>query len=278
LIFTRDETKERKMRIYKFNTENWDDLGTAVLEEVASPERKLGVSRSYFNKCLARRMKRAEEPQKETIHHADHGILHHGWSVIALLITIVLAQPSLATAGPAGDQLMQSVQKIQAILSDPSLKGEAKAQERRQKLREAIKARFDFDEMAKRSLGPEWQKRSPEEQKDFVRSFTALLEGAYFDQLDAYNGEKVRYVNERQDQDFAEVATKVINSKNEELSINYRLHDVSGDWKVFDVVIENVSLVNNFRSQFNRVLAKSSYAELVQSMNQKKISAPSGKN
>ena len=266
------------MRIYKFNTENWDDLGSAVLDEIASPERKLGVSHSYFNKCLARRMKPAEEPQKETIHHADHGILHHGWSVIAILIMILITQPRLATAGAAGDQLMQSVQKIQAILSDPNLKGEAKTAERRQKLREAIKARFDFDEMAKRSLGPEWQKRSPEEQKEFVRSFTALVEGAYFDQLESYNGEKVRFLNERQDKDFAEVATKVINNKTEEFSVNYRLHDVSGDWKVFDVVIENVSIVNNFRSQFNRVLAKSSYAELVQSMNQKKISAPVGKN
>jgi len=132
--------------------------------------------------------------------------------------------------------------------------------------------------MAKRSLGPEWQKRSPEEQKEFVRSFTTLLEGAYFDQLESYNGEKVRLVNERQDKDFAEVSTKIVNNKGEEFSLNYRLQDNNGDWKIFDVVVENVSLVNNFRSQFNRVLAKSSYAELVKSMNQKKISAPATKN
>lgn len=195
-----------------------------------------------------------------------------------LLITIILTMPHMAAAGPASDQMMQSVQTIQAILSDPSLKGEAKKQERWQKLREAINARFDFDEMAKRSLGPEWQKHSPEEQKEFVRSFTALVVGAYFDQLESYNGEKVRLINERQDKDVVEVATKVINNKNEEFSVNYRLHDLSGDWKVFDVVIENVSIVNNFRSQFNRVLAKSSYADLLKSMNQKKISAPAGKN
>jgi phospholipid transport system substrate-binding protein len=173
---------------------------------------------------------------------------------------------------------MQSVQKIQAILSDPSLKGEAKARERRQKLREAIRERFDFDEMAKRSLGPEWQKHSPEEQKEFARSFTALLEAAYFGQLESYNGEKVLLVNERQDKDFAEVSTKVINNKGEEFSMNYRLLDATGNWKIFDVVVENVSLVNNFRSQFNRVLARSSYADLLQTINQKKVSAPGAKN
>ena len=265
------------MRVYKFNNENWDDLGTTVLEEVASPERKLGLSHTYFNRCLARRMKRAEEPQKETIHHIHQGVWRHGWSVLALLM-FILAQTRSGLAAPAGDQLKQSVDKIQVILSDPGLKGEAKAQERRQKLREVIQSRFDFDEMAKRSLGPEWQKRSPDEQKEFIRLFTALLEGAYFDKLESYNGDKVRYVNERQDKDFAEVDTKITNNKGEDFSLNYRLRDVNGDWKVFDIVIENVSLVNNFRSQFNRVLAKSSYADLVQSMNQKKISAPSGKN
>ena len=110
-----------------------------------------------------------------------------------------------------------------------------------------------------------------------MRSFTALLEAAYFSQLELYNGEKVQLVNERQDKDFAEVSTKVINSKGEEFSVNYRLQDNNGDWKIFDVVIENVSLVNNFRSQFNRVLAKSSYADLLQTMNQKRLSAPGAK-
>lgn len=265
------------MRVQKFNNENWDDLKSAVLEETPSPGQKLGVSETYSNQCLARRMKRADKPLKDTVHHAHRGLLHRGWSVIALGLMILFTQASIATAGPASDQLMQSVQKIQAILSDPTLKGEGKAQERRQKLREAIHARFDFEEMAKRSLGPEWQKRSPEEQKEFVSSFTALLEGAYFDQLESYNGEKVRLVNERQDKDFAEVSTKIVNNKGEEFSVNYRLQDVNGDWKIFDVVVENISLVNNFRSQFNRVLAKSSYAELVQTMNQKRIGAPGAK-
>ena len=266
------------MYTHKFLNENWDDVETAVLEETPRLGQRLGAAAIYYNQCLARRMKRAEKPREDIVHHAHRGLRHRGWSVITLALMVIFARPNVGTAGPAGDQLMQSVQKIQAILSDPSLKGDAKAQERRQRLLDAIRARFDFEEMAKRSLGPEWQKRSPEEQKEFVRSFTALLEGAYFDQLESYNGEKVRLVNERQDKDFAEVSTKIVNNKGEEFSVNYRLQDNNGDWKIFDVVVENVSLVNNFRSQFNRVLAKSSYAELVKSMNQKKISAPATKN
>ena len=266
------------MYTHKFPKENWDDVETAVVEETPRLGQRLGASAIYYNRCLARRMKRAEKPREDIVHHAHRGLLHRGWSVITLALIVIFARPNIGTAGPAADQLMQSVQKIQAILSDPSLKGDAKGQERRQKLLDAIRARFDFEEMAKRSLGPEWQKRSPEEQKEFVRSFTTLLEGAYFDQLESYNGEKVRLVNERQDKDFAEVSTKIVNNKGEEFSLNYRLQDNNGDWKIFDVVVENVSLVNNFRSQFNRVLAKSSYAELVKSMNQKKISAPATKN
>ena len=265
------------MSMHRFHNENWDDVEATVLEEMPALATRLGASEIYYSQCLARRMKRAEKPSEDIVHHAHRGLLHRGWSVIVLALMIVAGRPSIGAAGPAGDQLMQSVQRIQEILSDPSLKGEAKVQERRQKLREAIRARFDFDEMAKRSLGPEWQKHSPEEQKEFVRSFTALLEGAYFDQLESYNGEKVQLVNERQDKDFAEVATKVLNKKGEEFSVNYRLQDNNGDWKIFDVVVENVSLVNNFRSQFNRVLAKSSYTDLLQSMNQKKVSAPGAK-
>jgi phospholipid transport system substrate-binding protein len=85
-------------------------------------------------------------------------------------------------------------------------------------------------------------------------------------------------LNERQDQDFAEVNTKVINNKGQEFSLDYRLQNANGDWKVIDVVIENISLVNNYRAQFNRLLAKSSFAELLETMKQKKLSVPGAKS
>jgi phospholipid transport system substrate-binding protein len=163
-----------------------------------------------------------------------------GWLFFVVGILLLL-HPDRAVAGQATDQLKQSVDRLLAILNDPTLKGAAKTQERRSKVKEVIYARFDFEEMAKRSMGPHWQKRSPEEQKEFVRLFTVLLEDAYLDTLESYSGEKITFVNERQDKNFAEVNTKLIDNKGTEFSIDYRLQNTTGDWKVVDVVIENVS-------------------------------------
>jgi phospholipid transport system substrate-binding protein len=183
-----------------------------------------------------------------------------------------------AAATEAAQQVKQTVDRVLAIVNDPALKGDAKAAERRQKLKEVIGARFDFAEMAKRSLGAQWQKRSPPEQKEFVEVFTELLEGSYVDKIESYSGEKVRFVNDRQEKDYAEVGTKIINNKGEEFSVDYRLYNANGDWKVSDVIIENISLVNNYRAQFNRVLARSSYGELLETMKQKKLGAPGTKS
>jgi phospholipid transport system substrate-binding protein len=195
---------------------------------------------------------------------------------MAALSLALLLPAQFVIAGMPSDQVRQTVDRIVAIVANPALKGEAKQQERRRKLREVVYSRFDFNEMAKRSLGSHWQKRSAVEQKEFVQLFTEVLEGAYLGKLESYAGEKVRYLNERQEADFAEVNTKLTDGKGEELSLNYRLHSVNGDWKVTDIVIENISLVNNYRAQFSRVLAKSSYGDLVlvQTMKQKKVSAP----
>src|SRR6266478_4494624 len=164
-------------------------------------------------------------------------------STVGLTI-LLLVQPVWVAAGVPGDQVRQSADKLLAILKDPQLKGESKKNERRDKLKEVIYQRFDFTEMARRSLGSEWRRRSPEEQREFVKLFTGLLEQAYLD------------------------------NKGQEFSVNYRLHNQNGDWKVYDVVIEDVSLVNNYRSQFNRVLATSSYEDLVNRMKGKTLSAP----
>jgi len=198
-------------------------------------------------------------------------------STIALAVWLLM-QPVSAAAAASGDRIRETVDKLLTILRDPQLKGESKKTERRQKLKEVIGERFDFPEMAKRSLGSEWRRRSPEEQKEFVRLFTELLEQAYLDKIESYNGEKVQYLKEREDKDNAEVATKIIDNKGQEFSVNYRLHNVNGDWKVYDVVIEDISLVNNYRAQFNRVLAKGSFEELLTRMKEKQFSAPAAKS
>jgi phospholipid transport system substrate-binding protein len=197
------------------------------------------------------------------------------WAPMIAIIWLYMAAP--VTAGVPGDEMRATIENVLATLQDPNLKGPEKQGERRNKLRDAIYPRFDFAEMAKRSLGPHWQRRSPEEQKKFVEVFTALVEGAYLDAIESYNGEKVVVASDKQDKTFADVNSKIVTKKGEEFAIEYKLHQAEGGWKVYDVVLENISLVNNYRSQFNRVISKSSYEGLLSKMLEKKFEAPGKK-
>jgi phospholipid transport system substrate-binding protein len=181
----------------------------------------------------------------------------------------LFVQPVSVAAGAPGDQVRQTVDKLLAILKDPQLKQEGKEKERREKLKQVINQRFDFTEMARRSLGPEWRRHTPDEQTEFVTLLTDLLERAYLKQIESYNDQKVRYVNEQEDSSHAQVDTRIVDNKGQQFSLNYRLHNVNGDWKVYDVVVEEISLVNNYRAQFSRVLASSSYQELVRKLKEK---------
>ncbi|MGH7770630.1 MAG: MlaC/ttg2D family ABC transporter substrate-binding protein [Candidatus Binatia bacterium] len=194
------------------------------------------------------------------------------WAGLIAIAYIFFALP--VNAGSPTDQIRVTVEKVLMILNNPQLKSDSKKKERRDQLREVIYARFDFNEMAKRSLGSHWQSRTPEEQREFVKVFTELLEESYVNKVEFYNGEKFLYVREMQNKNLSEVNTKLVTQKGEEFSINYKLHLANGEWKVYDVVLENISLVNNFRSQFSRVLTNSSYEELLRRMKEKQVEAP----
>lgn len=183
--------------------------------------------------------------------------------MIAALLSLSWAVT--AQAGLPTEQTKATVDKVISILQQPAPKNE----DRRRQLRDVIYSRFDFPEMAKRSLGPHWSRRTPEERQEFTKVFADLLESSYLDKIEGYNGEKVTYTREQQDKDNAEVFTKVLTKKGEEYSINYKLHAVDGEWKVYDVVVEDISLVNNYRSQFNRILANGSFDELLKKLQQK---------
>ena len=178
------------------------------------------------------------------------------------LTTLLAIQPVLAGAVTPGAQIRDSIDKILVIVNDPRLKTDSK--ERRERIKAVIHARIDDTEMAKRSLGPEWRRRSPEEQKELVKLFTELIESSYLATIESV--EKVRFLKEQVDGNYAEVKTQVIDNKGLESAVDYRLHNVNGDWKVYDVVVDNLSLVNNYRTQFSRVLASYSYAELIRRM------------
>ena len=187
----------------------------------------------------------------------------------ALLLTLGLVQPGGTSAGVPTEQIRVTVDQVLRILKDPALNSASAKEARRSELTKAILPRFDFEEMAKRSLGAEWRRRTPAEQEEFIRLFTELLKNTYIESIESYRGDKVIYRNESQDGAYAEVGTKVINDRGEEFTIDYRLNLEGGQWKVYDVVTENISIVNNYRSQFSRILGRSSFAELLRTIREK---------
>jgi len=189
--------------------------------------------------------------------------------LFASWIAAALLSATQAHAGLPTDQIKATVDKALLVLRDPRLKPAAKQTERREQLRQVLFARFNFAEMAKRSLGPNWSRRSAQEQSEFVRLFTDVLERAYGDIIESYSEAEIVYLTEKIDGGYADVNSKVVTTKGEEYSLNYRVQWVDNEWKVYDVVAENISLVNNYRSQFNRVISKSSYEDLVRRLKDK---------
>ena len=186
-----------------------------------------------------------------------------------LLGIIVPFTGSPARAGDPTEAIRAAVNQGIDILKGADIKDKKQREQVINRLRVIVYPLFDFEEMAKRSLGPHWRRLTPNQQKEFVIVFTDLLEKTYADQIDLYEGQKVVYLNEKLDQDYAEVDTRVVGKNDESFSVVYKLHRAKGKWTIYDVVAENISLVNNYRSQFSRVIAKSSFEELVKTMKEK---------
>jgi phospholipid transport system substrate-binding protein len=191
------------------------------------------------------------------------------WVFVALDI---VSQPPSAVAGVPTDQVRATVDRVLAIVQDPKLKSTEKLKERRELLSKVISARFDFTEMAKRSMGAEWRRLTPSQQQQFVDLFTDLLRDAYVADIESYKGEKVIYTRETEEEEFAVVQTILRSPEGTEYSLEYRLHLLGKEWKVYDVVIENVSIVNNYRSQFARVINRSSFDGLIRALREKTLS------
>ena|SRR5438309_268966 len=196
---------------------------------------------------------------------------------VTFFLLITIAASRAQAAGIPTDQIKATVDKAIVVLKDPRLKSETKTRERREQLKPILFARFDFAEMGKRALGSEWRRRTPAEQEEFVRLFTDLLEHAYAQTIESYTDEKIIYVGEKLDGSYADVSSKILTNKGQEYSIDYKAHLVGNEWKVYDVVVENISMVNNFRSQFTRVIAHSSYEELIRKLKAKADLVPEKK-
>jgi phospholipid transport system substrate-binding protein len=192
-------------------------------------------------------------------------------SIAATLFFLLcpLLLPAGSRADSPTEQVRTTVDQVLAIVRSPNPKSKAQMEAQRAQLLQVVSPRFDFPEMAKRSLGRHWIGRTAEEQREFVKILAALLGRSYADNIESYAGQKVLYTREREDQNYAEVDTKIVIENRPPVTINYKLHSVNNEWKVYDLVIEDISVVNNYRSQFDRVIAKSSYVDLVRILKEK---------
>jgi phospholipid transport system substrate-binding protein len=182
---------------------------------------------------------------------------------ITTLLLAALFLASNAFAGPT-DLVKKTVDDVVHIVSDKEMKkNETK---RRQALKKSISVIFDYPEMAKRSLGKHWNVRTAAEKKQFAELFATLLENSYASKIESYNNEKIVYVKEILDGDHAEIKSKVVTAARDEFSLDYRLMNNNGKWMVYDVVIEGVSLVSNYRSQFNKTITATGYESLVKKL------------
>ena len=183
------------------------------------------------------------------------------------LMTLIIAGSSMA--GKPTEDVRETTDKLIAIVSDPAMKTSDMAAERARRIREAVDERFDWREMSKRTLARHWKERSDREKEEFIDLFGMLMERTYLDKVEGYSGEKVLYVGERVDGKYGIVVVKIVTKKDTEILVKYKLKNKGGEWLAYDISIQGVSLVNNYRKQFNSILTRSSYEDLVKKLKKK---------
>lgn len=184
-----------------------------------------------------------------------------------VLLVLMFAVPCFAGVPPDG--IKKTTDRILAIVTDPALKGPENKNKRGQLIRKAVDERFNWEAMTKRSLSRHWRKRTEAEKKEFITLFGKLLERTYLDKVGSYSGEKVFYVDESIDGKYGTVTAKILTRSETEVLVLYRLKKTNGEWRVYDISIEGISLVNNYRKQFNSIILRSSYDELVEKLRKK---------
>jgi phospholipid transport system substrate-binding protein len=189
----------------------------------------------------------------------------------AAIATLVFARE--AAAGLPTEHLKTEIDRVVKTLEDSSLKGDGKVAERRTRVRAVANDTFDWSETAKRALGRHWQSLTDPQRAEFVRLFGDLLERSYISKIEMYGGERIVFVGDTVEGDQAVVRTKILTKQGAEVPIEYRMIQRADKWLVYDVVIESVSLISNYRTQFNRIIQASSYQELVKKMKNKQEEA-----
>jgi phospholipid transport system substrate-binding protein len=184
------------------------------------------------------------------------------------LLMVCLAGAPEGAAGPLTDQFKGDLERVLSAIEETGKNG-MDASRRHDAIRSVAEPMFDWREMASRSLGVHWQARSEAERTEFVDLFRDLIQRSYITQVERYTGEPVRFTGEKVDGNLGLVNTRVVTRQSKEVPIDYRLLNRDGRWRVYDVLVEGVSLIGNFRTQFDKVIRTSGYAELVQRLKAK---------
>jgi phospholipid transport system substrate-binding protein len=180
------------------------------------------------------------------------------------LALILLAMAPMATPSPT-EVVQSGIERVVQAVQDYDAGHPDGAGKRRSEIRRVAGRLFDFQEMARRTLARHWTERTPGEREEFISLFRDLLERSYIARLENYSGEQIIYLGETVDGEYATVRSKVI-GRGSEMALAYRLHLVNQRWAVYDVLVEGVSFVGNYRSQFNRIISKGSYEDLVRKL------------
>ncbi len=195
--------------------------------------------------------------------------------VASVAATLIFVSHTVHAGAPT-EELRGHVDHVIKILQRSDLQGDSKATERRMAVRKVANDLFDFQETAKRSLGRHWQARTPAEREEFTRLFADVLEHAYIGRIDQYSGENVNYVGESVEGDQATIRTKILTKQGSQVPVDYRMLRQDDRWRVYDVIIEGVSLTANYRTQFNKIIQTSSFDDLLAKLKAKEFSAPEG--
>ena len=182
-----------------------------------------------------------------------------GHRLIPLIAVLVLGLGSDAWAGQPTEQLRTYTDQVLKVLQNPAMS----LPERREAVKHLAEQVFDVTETAKRALGPHWLQRTPAERDEFVKLFANLLEQTYIARIDEFGGEKLTYVSEQIDGDRAIVKARITTKNGTAVPIESRLLQRENRWLIYDILVENLSLISNYRSQFDRVIRTTSYDELV---------------
>jgi phospholipid transport system substrate-binding protein len=189
--------------------------------------------------------------------------------MIVFVLLILVSAASVSVAGEPTEDIRKTTDRIIAIVTAPGLKEADKAREKSRQIRNVVDERFDWEEMSKRTLARHWKDRTQNEKKEFVDLFGKLLERTYLDKVEGYSGEKVLYVGEKVQGKYAMVAVRIVTKQETEVQVDYRLQKKGEEWLVYDISIEGVSLINNYRKQFDSIMTRSSYKDLIERLRSK---------